>query len=120
MLPQKSMVFTSKVKSVRLNGSETWRLTKGLSAFPSGEACKIKIPPGIGVINKRERIGRNHNFNAMEVEMDWPYLEEEESGHYKNGHNMGFRSRKKESGRTETVTETNNDKRAGEHLEDMG
>lgn len=55
----------------------------------------------------------------MEVETDWPYLEEEESEHYQNDHNMDS-SRKKESGRTETVTETNNEKRAGEHLEDMG
>lgn len=52
--------------------------------------------------------------------MDWPYLQEEESAHYQNGHNMDS-SKKRESGRTETVTETNNDKRAGaEHLEDMG
>lgn len=51
--------------------------------------------------------------------MDWPYLEEEESEHYQNDHNMDS-SRKKESGRTERVTERNNEKRAGEHLEDMG
>ena len=50
--------------------------------------------------------------------MDWLYLQEEESEHYQNSHNMDS-SKKRESGRTETVTETNNDKRAGEHLEDM-
>ena len=51
--------------------------------------------------------------------MDCPYLEEEESEHYQNGHNMAS-SRKKESGAIETVPKTNNDKRTGEHLEDMG
>lgn len=51
----------------------------------------------------------------MEVEMNWPYLEEEESEHYQNVHNMDS-SRKKETGKTETDTEPNNDKRFGEHL----
>ena len=51
--------------------------------------------------------------------MNCPYLEEEESEHYQNGHNMAS-SRKKESGAIETVPKTNNDKRTGEHLEDMG
>ena len=51
----------------------------------------------------------------MKVETNWPYPEEEKREHYQNGHDMAS-SRKKESVKTGTVTETYRDK----ELENIG
>ena len=51
----------------------------------------------------------------MKVETNWPYPEEEKREHYQNGQDMAS-SRKKESVKTGTVTETYRDK----ELENIG